>query len=99
MEDMALGGRQVGKRVRGLAYPSPTVMCAVQGSASPWPSIDPTSLCSSLFNQSPFGFSAGAGSPVLVRVRQGAPIPRGGQEGVTWTMLRAHLDVMASVTM
>ena len=36
---MALWGRQVGKRVRGLAYPSPTVMCAVQGSASPRPSI------------------------------------------------------------
>ena len=44
------------------------------------------------------GFQLVQGSPVLIRVRQGVPIPRGGQEGVTWTMLRAHLDVMASVT-
>lgn len=51
------------KESRGLAYHSPTVICAVQGSASPQPSTDPISLCSSLFNQSPFGFSAGAGAP------------------------------------
>ena len=99
-------GRQVGKRVRGLGYPSPTVMCAVQGSVSPCPSIDPTSPCSSLGKGIPpfwikahLGFQLVQGSPILIRVKQGAVISRGGQEGVTWTMLRTHLDVMVSVTM
>ena len=38
------------------------------------------------------------GSTVLIRVRESASTPRGGQEGVTWTALESHPDVMASVT-
>ena len=39
------------------------------------------------------------GSTVLIRVKEGASTPRGGQEGVTWTALETRPDVMASVTM
>ena len=38
------------------------------------------------------------GSTVLIRVRGDACIPRGGQEGVTWTALETRPDVMAGVT-
>ena len=38
------------------------------------------------------------GSTVLIRVKEGASTPRGGQEGVTWTALETRPDVMASVT-
>ena len=38
------------------------------------------------------------GSTVLIRVRESASTPRGGQEGVTWTALETRPDVMSSVT-
>ena len=38
------------------------------------------------------------GSIVLIRVKEGASTPRGGQEGITWTALETRPDVMASVT-
>ena len=38
------------------------------------------------------------GSTVLIRVKEGASTPRGGQEGIIWTALETRPDVMASVT-
>ena len=38
------------------------------------------------------------GSIVLIRVKEVASTPGGGQEGVTWTALETRPDVMASVT-
>ena len=38
------------------------------------------------------------GSIVLIRVKEVASTPRGGQEGITWTALETRSDVMASVT-
>ena len=38
------------------------------------------------------------GSIVLIRVKEVASTPRGGQEGITWTALETRPDVMASVT-
>ena len=38
------------------------------------------------------------GSTVLIRVRESASTPRGGQEVTTWTALQTRPDVMTSVT-
>ena len=43
-------------------------------------------------------FQVVQGFTVLIRVKEGASTPRGGQEGVTWTALETCPDVMSTVT-